>query len=457
MVRQIPLEQHRRVVELWLEGHSYRVISTKMGISLGAIASIISDERKKAPVMEELRDLKVALTQANAALLDAIRGASFLEKLNYLNIQIDLIPDCISLLDQYGEKAGEVLKSGIRLKELEVSQRKTYEHIVTDAHEMVKDLREMAQRLEDLRVQERTIKKCLHNLEQLKTLFDKMNRYGLTLVRLDLFIEQTIRLEGLGFTLKAAEILASELARRSLDPEKSAITLAKLLSEHGGLEEVVAKLLAERSKLQHEIEAKMVEVDGLMRQKEALLSQLEALKRQVDEYEDITRRQEQILGVRLKQLEEEYAVEHKKLEALHSERLQKLNREYGMKKASLEEDIKSLEGRRNEIAKDIQELQNEHVATQASIGDAEKALKEIGERVAEKRPLAALTSIIEEPKAPIEPATLLTVILDIVEGLKIHLTANPKIVSSPQKLDAQLEELSRTLTGEFIFGARKAR
>jgi len=86
MVRQIPIEVRRRVVELWMDGNSYRQVSAKTGVSLGTISIIINEERRKVPDIEGLRELKLALKQADANLTDALRGASFLEKLNDLDI-----------------------------------------------------------------------------------------------------------------------------------------------------------------------------------------------------------------------------------------------------------------------------------------------------------------------------------------------------------------------------------
>lgn len=135
MVRQIPNEIRRRVVKLWLNGNTYRAISIRIGVSLGVISSIITKERGKVPDIDELRELKVALIQADTNPIDALRGADFLGKLNDLNIPMTRIPACINLLNQYGEKTEQVLDSGLRLKELETSQGKTYEHILTDATE----------------------------------------------------------------------------------------------------------------------------------------------------------------------------------------------------------------------------------------------------------------------------------------------------------------------------------
>ena len=150
MVRQISNKNRRRVVSLWLDGNTYRKISAEIGVSIGLISSIIAKERVKVPDIDELRELKVALIQADTNLIDALRGADFLKKLNDLNIPVTRIPVCINLLNQYGEKTKEVLSSGLRLKELEVSRGKTYEDILIDAAEKVRELQILKKRIEEL-------------------------------------------------------------------------------------------------------------------------------------------------------------------------------------------------------------------------------------------------------------------------------------------------------------------
>ena len=157
MVRQIPNKIRRNVVKLWLDANTYREISARAGVSIGVISSIIAKERGRVPDIDELRELKVALIQANANPIDALRGAAFLEKLNDLSIPMTRIQVCINLLNQYGEKAGEVLDSGLRLKELETSQGKTYEHILTDAAEKARELQIQKKRTGELNSKEKTL------------------------------------------------------------------------------------------------------------------------------------------------------------------------------------------------------------------------------------------------------------------------------------------------------------
>ncbi len=110
MVCELSVEVCRRIVELWLDGNNLREIQAKTGVSLGAISSLVNQEKRRIPDIEELRKLNRVLKKADGNMQDALRGAVFLEKLNPLNIQTNSIPGCIRLFDKYGEHAGELAR-----------------------------------------------------------------------------------------------------------------------------------------------------------------------------------------------------------------------------------------------------------------------------------------------------------------------------------------------------------
>ena len=91
MVRQISSEQYKLVLELWFKGYSYREISKITNVSLGAISSIINMERKREPQIDDFRLLNKSLEDVGVSIIDAVRGALFLEKLNTLNVSQEKI------------------------------------------------------------------------------------------------------------------------------------------------------------------------------------------------------------------------------------------------------------------------------------------------------------------------------------------------------------------------------
>lgn len=76
MVRKHPPEVRRRVVELWLDGNTYKDIYAETGASPASSSSIIDRTRKQVPDIDELRRLNIFLKNAGANLRDALRTVS---------------------------------------------------------------------------------------------------------------------------------------------------------------------------------------------------------------------------------------------------------------------------------------------------------------------------------------------------------------------------------------------
>jgi len=426
MVRKLPPEARKRVVQLWLDGNSYVDIHHKAGPSKGTSSSIISQLREEVPEIDELRNLNIALKNANAKLADALKGAQFLGKLTQLDIQISRIPACISLLNQYGKKAGDVLESAQRLQELEASQGKTYEQIIANAAEKVKQLEDAETSLERLRRQEATIKSSLPELEQLKALKEKISSFGLKPEHLDSYINYNKRLQKLGFTLQTAELLASELENLALNPQNAATTLSKLLSQYGSLETAVAGLQKEKVNLQNDIDAKKPEHKGL-------IERLQTLKGEVDQYQNLLENQK----------------------ALHQARIDQLEKEYAKRREELEAEVKDHQKKREALENEIQGLKIQDETVRTKLREAEAGLANIEEKVARTRPLGIFASLTEDPQSQLPPATLLEVSASFVNGLRSHIEANRQVVSNPQELRSKLEQISRTLMVEHRLATRK--
>lgn len=48
-LRKIPENVKKKALNMWLQGHSYREIDRKLGISIGAMSAIVWAARKQAP------------------------------------------------------------------------------------------------------------------------------------------------------------------------------------------------------------------------------------------------------------------------------------------------------------------------------------------------------------------------------------------------------------------------
>jgi len=409
MVRQLLSEERNAVVKLWLDGNTYREIQESTKVSLGAISSVIDEERKRNPDIDELRKLKAALKEARAGVTDALRGATLLARLNNMNIPIDRIHACINLVEQYDGRAGEVLEWGQRLKELEASLGKTYQEIVSDAAQRARQAQDSEVKLENLRREEQTVKESIRDLEQLKTLNNKIGRHNITLPHLDALIEQNVTLQELNFTPEAAGILAFELQKLSLDPQKAAATLVSLLSQYESLQKAVGELQAQKNTLQDDIQAKVVDQQNAKR----LLNEL-------------------------------------------VERIDILEKEFTPKREELESGIRKLETEAEAHRKEIQGLKSEEMAVRTSLEKAQIILKNIDENMAKMRPLATLAFLVEDPPSQLDPATVLKVAIALLEGLRTHAKAHPRLVSNPLAIDQELQKISDMLAVELRLATRKA-
>ena len=145
---------------------------------------------------------------------------------------------------------------------------------MADAAEKAKQRDIVAKQVEDLRKQERAIRNALPGLGQLKTLNEKLNKYNLTPDLLDKFIDENSKLERLGFTSSTAQILASELAAKSLDPQNAADALTSLLLQHKSLKETVDWRNSESRRLQQDIETDKTRLEGLRKRLSTLEQQV---------------------------------------------------------------------------------------------------------------------------------------------------------------------------------------
>jgi len=389
MSRRITSAQHRLVINLWLDLKTYREINVRTGISTGAISNIINDERNKIPDLDELRDLKKSILRANTNPLDAKRGAALLEKIDELNIPIKIIPDCIKLLTQYKTEAGNVLEWGLKLMNLERTQKKPYYEIMMDAEKKAKNMQEWEEYTKKLKGQERSIKQSIREYEPLKALQNKLDHYHLTPKILDDFIVGHLRFEELGFTKETAEILATELAKKGLAPRGAAARLTKILKQHEELEEAILNLLEEQHGIEKEIERNNEELAEVR-------SKLSSTKNELINIEDLIIKRKKAYKLILSQVREK-----------------------------------------------IDELE----ATQIGLREAETALYDLHIKLNKTQPLRALGKLIINPRAPTDPLTTLTVVRGLTERLIVHINEYPDIIYNIYKHTRTLETLNRqTLT-----------
>jgi transcriptional regulator with XRE-family HTH domain len=196
MVRDITPEARRSVLELWMGGLNYREISDRIGVSGGAISNIITDARRAAPDIDDLRKLNLVLKRLGMSPEDALRGTTFLEKLDHLQISTDTLDSSVSFYTRYGAETPQILAGGQRLRKLEETQGKPYEKIVAEADEatgrlnsMKEQIRQFEPRLNHLKNQEQTLRARGYTQEVMSKLVSSDSESGRETLRRVLTIE----------------------------------------------------------------------------------------------------------------------------------------------------------------------------------------------------------------------------------------------------------------------------
>lgn len=141
MRREFREQDRSKIVQLWLQNMNYRQIAQQTKASLGTISSEIEKVRKVEPDLDSLRELNATLRKSGIALVDALRGASLMVKMNELGLTLEQISGFIT-----GEKANEVARLEREKVRLE-GEIKKVEEKRSLAEKELKDLLSTRQRL----------------------------------------------------------------------------------------------------------------------------------------------------------------------------------------------------------------------------------------------------------------------------------------------------------------------
>lgn len=169
MLRKISEKLQKRVRELWLEGYTYRGVSSKLGISLGAISHIIGSVRKRAPALDELRRLNLEIRRQGSNVHDALRGSRLLDKVNQMGINLSELEDLLKILTEMASErnVGEekLLNTSLKLMRLEAQSAKTCREIVEDFETKQKLTKHLELRVKKLREEAQKLNAEKRNLE----------------------------------------------------------------------------------------------------------------------------------------------------------------------------------------------------------------------------------------------------------------------------------------------------
>jgi hypothetical protein len=267
MTRETPNAVKVEAFKLWLQGHSYREIRDKLGVSVGSINEIIANARAGAPDLDELRKLNTTLMREGSTVHDAVRGGLLMDRLGQLDVGLDKVSEYVEFSEKIASEKGAgseaLVDSALKLLDLERRTGKTYMEILAEYEER----RSEVQRLDGERARlegevqgmkhelERTVEGVSSKSQELKNLIstkERLEELGLEKVdQLSLFIKGY---EKLGFGVERVQRLSDwqvDLALMGIKSEE----LDDYVKQHGPLSKQLRELgeevAVEKRRLEH--------------------------------------------------------------------------------------------------------------------------------------------------------------------------------------------------------------
>lgn len=169
-MRKLSHDVRLRIFKMWLEGCTYRAISSKHGLGLGTISRIIEENRRKTPDIDELRAFNLQLKRSGSCLHDALRGAACLKELNQLGLSLNETEAYTKMIKKISGsrsvKPETFVDKAITLVRLEDETGKTYMEIVKEFSEKQWKIVALEKKIHSLRMKINSLNSELKELEQ---------------------------------------------------------------------------------------------------------------------------------------------------------------------------------------------------------------------------------------------------------------------------------------------------
>jgi hypothetical protein len=254
MTRETPKTVKVEAFKLWLQGHSYREIRDKLGVSVGSINEIITNIRAGAPDLDGLRKLNTILRREGSTVHDAVRGGLLMDRLGQLGVGLDKVSGFVEFSEKIASEKGTgseaLVDSALRLLDLGRRTGKAYKEILEEYEKklselaMLNDERPRLEREVQGIKQElvRTVESVSSKSQELKGLMstkERLEKLGLEKVdQLSLFIEDY---EKLGFSAEEVQRLSGWKVSLALMGIKSE-ELDDYIKRHGPLNKQLREL-----------------------------------------------------------------------------------------------------------------------------------------------------------------------------------------------------------------------
>lgn len=235
---------YEEILQLWLyEGLSPREIEARnVGLHKTRINEIIKDYRSSHPDVEAARQFfrAVILNKLNPS--DVMRVASLVSRLGLHDVSLTLFVECVTLLSNFPEDPEGAIRAGLRIHDLEVTQKRTFDQIKAAAEAASSDVKSLRAEKESLVQTVESLKEDVKDLQRAHKIETKLNELGIDYDHMEVFIARQKILDSRHFTPRSAEVLASQLSLHDENPESASNRITTILGQYGSLSRAVSEI-----------------------------------------------------------------------------------------------------------------------------------------------------------------------------------------------------------------------
>lgn len=263
MVRPYNEETRRQVVYLWLNGYTYREIEGTTRVSKATVSTIVNEELKRNPHLEDYIKLSKTINKTNHNLKELQRAADFLDRLDQNNLTLTHVEQTLKLLATHPDDAQDLLRQADILLTQE-RNGKPYHETVNRYIKITNSIEHIAQENRDLIDEKQRLLTELVDLHNLQALRQQAQAARYPISKITDLITNQIKIEKLGFTPETANILAEALSEIGTTPTQAVAIIKNELHENETLLKRNIKLLNVKEMTIREIRVLETKRDNLM-------------------------------------------------------------------------------------------------------------------------------------------------------------------------------------------------
>jgi hypothetical protein len=247
-------EVDKNIIYYYSQGFTQREIANGMDMSLGKVNDIIRLERKKVSDIETLRNFYRKLSKKGLGPTDVIHVISLIEKLNNQNINLEQISKSVKFFEKsgYNNNTSMRIDAGIRLLELENEHNKKFPELLKMYRHILNQINELEKKVIELNSKKGALEVNIRNLDELNKIKLIMKSRGVNVSNLESFLDMSLELEKISFSLSTAQIIGREINRVGMSPDGASKILIKNLGISESLDASVDKKKRELNDLENQ-------------------------------------------------------------------------------------------------------------------------------------------------------------------------------------------------------------